>query len=185
MLAARGARVVLAVPDSLHPLLSTMPGLSQCLPNSAATLPAVDVCSPVSSCRSPSRRRSTAFRRRSACLLPLTASRPGKGVSGRKANHTLVEAAHVSHVAHEDNHAVDCPNRLKHRTGLRRRFVHGCACIGNSSKYFDHALFTRSSSTMNENTRGTSKLRHLLAFIKSPLSTEIRCSAVWFGSASV
>lgn len=43
MLAARGARVVLVVQDSLHSLLSTLPGLSHCLPSSAATLPPVDV----------------------------------------------------------------------------------------------------------------------------------------------
>lgn len=43
MLAARGARVVLVVQDLLHSLLSTLPGLSHCLPSSDATLPPVDV----------------------------------------------------------------------------------------------------------------------------------------------
>jgi tetratricopeptide (TPR) repeat protein len=49
MLAARGARVVLMVPEPLHALLSTAPGLSHCLPMSAATLPAVDVYCPINS----------------------------------------------------------------------------------------------------------------------------------------
>jgi hypothetical protein len=49
MLAARGARVVLIVQDSLQSLLSTLPGLSLCLPSSAATLPVVDVRCPVMS----------------------------------------------------------------------------------------------------------------------------------------
>jgi hypothetical protein len=49
MLAERGARVVLVVPDSLHALLSTTPGVWQCLPSSATTLPAIDVWCPLSS----------------------------------------------------------------------------------------------------------------------------------------
>jgi tetratricopeptide (TPR) repeat protein len=43
MLAARGARVILVVEDAVHPLLSALSGVSQCLPKSAATLPAFDL----------------------------------------------------------------------------------------------------------------------------------------------
>jgi len=39
LLAARGARVVLVVQDALQSLLSTLPGLAQCLPRSAALPP--------------------------------------------------------------------------------------------------------------------------------------------------
>jgi tetratricopeptide (TPR) repeat protein len=49
MLAARGARVVLAVQDPLQPLLSTLPGLSHCLAISAAALPPVDFRCPIMS----------------------------------------------------------------------------------------------------------------------------------------
>ena len=49
MLAARGARVVLVVQDSLHALLATLPGLSHCLPSSAAALPPFDLRCPVMS----------------------------------------------------------------------------------------------------------------------------------------
>jgi len=48
MLAARGARVVLVVQDSLQPLLSTLPGLSHCFARSE-TLPAADFRCPVMS----------------------------------------------------------------------------------------------------------------------------------------
>lgn len=48
-LAARGARVVLVVQDSLRFLLSTLPGVSQCLPMSAPTLPGADVRCPIMS----------------------------------------------------------------------------------------------------------------------------------------
>jgi tetratricopeptide (TPR) repeat protein len=49
LLAARGARVVLVVQDSLVSLLSILPGLSRCLPMSATTLPPVDARCPVMS----------------------------------------------------------------------------------------------------------------------------------------
>jgi tetratricopeptide (TPR) repeat protein len=49
MLAARGARVVLVVQDALYPLLSGMAGITQCLPRSAAQLPAFDLHCPISS----------------------------------------------------------------------------------------------------------------------------------------
>jgi tetratricopeptide (TPR) repeat protein len=49
MLAARGARVVLVVQDSLYALLSTLPGVSLCLPSSTAALPPFDVRCPVMS----------------------------------------------------------------------------------------------------------------------------------------
>ena len=50
MLAERGARVILVVQDSLHRLLSDLPGVSQCIPNSAsATLPAFDFHCPIMS----------------------------------------------------------------------------------------------------------------------------------------
>jgi len=49
MLAARGASVVLVVQDSQHSLLSTLPGLSHCLPGSTATWPSVDFRCPVMS----------------------------------------------------------------------------------------------------------------------------------------
>jgi tetratricopeptide (TPR) repeat protein len=49
MLAARGARVVLMVQDALYPLLKDMTGIAQCLPRSAAALPAFDLHCPVSS----------------------------------------------------------------------------------------------------------------------------------------
>jgi tetratricopeptide (TPR) repeat protein len=48
-LAARGARVVLVVQDPLCSLLSTLPGVSQCVPMSAAALPPVDVRCPIMS----------------------------------------------------------------------------------------------------------------------------------------
>jgi tetratricopeptide (TPR) repeat protein len=43
MVAARGARVILVVQDALYPLLSELAGVSQCLPKSAARLPAFDL----------------------------------------------------------------------------------------------------------------------------------------------
>ena len=52
MLAARGARVVLVVQDTLHPLLSELPGVSQCIPISATrtnALPAFDLHCPIMS----------------------------------------------------------------------------------------------------------------------------------------
>jgi tetratricopeptide (TPR) repeat protein len=49
MLAERGARVVFAVPDALYPLMSTMPGLWQCLPSSSPALPAIDAVCPINS----------------------------------------------------------------------------------------------------------------------------------------
>ncbi len=49
MVAARGARVILSVQDALCPLLSDLPGVSQCLPLSASELPAFDTYCPVSS----------------------------------------------------------------------------------------------------------------------------------------
>jgi tetratricopeptide (TPR) repeat protein len=48
MLAARGARVILAVQDALHPLLSALPGVSQCLPTATAW-PAFDLHCPICS----------------------------------------------------------------------------------------------------------------------------------------
>lgn len=49
MVAARGARVILSVQDALCPLLSDLPGVSQCLPLSTGELPAFDMYCPVSS----------------------------------------------------------------------------------------------------------------------------------------
>jgi tetratricopeptide (TPR) repeat protein len=50
MLTERGARVVLAVQNPLHHLLSGLPGVSQCIPTSAlGTLPAFDMHCPISS----------------------------------------------------------------------------------------------------------------------------------------
>jgi len=49
MLAARGARVILVVEDAVHPLLSGLLGVTQCLPKSAAALPAFDLHCPNSS----------------------------------------------------------------------------------------------------------------------------------------
>jgi tetratricopeptide (TPR) repeat protein len=49
ILAAQGARVILMVQDSLCPLLSGLTGVSQCLPLSAATLPAYDYHCPMTS----------------------------------------------------------------------------------------------------------------------------------------
>lgn len=51
MIAARGASVILVVDKSLHPLLSALPGVSQCLPKplTADTLPAFDMHSPICS----------------------------------------------------------------------------------------------------------------------------------------
>lgn len=48
LLAARGARVVLVVQDELQQLLSTLPGLAQCLPRSTA-LPTADFRCPLTS----------------------------------------------------------------------------------------------------------------------------------------
>jgi hypothetical protein len=50
MLAERGARVILAVQNPLHRLLSGLPGVSQCVPTSELnTLPAFDMHCPISS----------------------------------------------------------------------------------------------------------------------------------------
>ncbi|CCE07753.1 putative TPR domain protein [Bradyrhizobium sp. STM 3843] len=49
LLAAQGARVVLVVQDSLQDLLSTLPGVSLCLPHSSSTLPPVDFRCPATS----------------------------------------------------------------------------------------------------------------------------------------
>ena len=49
MVAARGARVILSVQDALCPLLSDLPGVSQCLPLSTSERPAFDTYCPVSS----------------------------------------------------------------------------------------------------------------------------------------
>ena len=49
ILAARGARVVLVVQDTLHSLLSTTSGVWQCFPSSTQTLPAIDLCCPINS----------------------------------------------------------------------------------------------------------------------------------------
>ncbi len=49
MVAARGARVILSVQDALCPLLSDLPGVSQCLPLSTSARPAFDTYCPVSS----------------------------------------------------------------------------------------------------------------------------------------
>jgi hypothetical protein len=48
MLAARGARVLLVIEDALYPLLSGMPGVSECFPRSAANnLPPFDMHCPM------------------------------------------------------------------------------------------------------------------------------------------
>jgi tetratricopeptide (TPR) repeat protein len=47
MLAARGARVVLAVQEGLVPLLASLDGVAQCVPRSTAALPAFDMHCPV------------------------------------------------------------------------------------------------------------------------------------------
>jgi len=49
MLAARGARAILIVQDELYPLLSRLPGVAQCLPKSAQTLPPYDFHCPLTS----------------------------------------------------------------------------------------------------------------------------------------
>ncbi|HLG84983.1 MAG TPA: tetratricopeptide repeat protein [Bradyrhizobium sp.] len=49
MLAERGARVILVVQDPLHPLLSKLPGISQCLPMSDIHLPPFDFHCPIMS----------------------------------------------------------------------------------------------------------------------------------------
>src|SRR5581483_12280390 len=49
MLAARGARVILCVDDSVFPLLSGMAGVAQCVPGSAKELPAFDLYCPIGS----------------------------------------------------------------------------------------------------------------------------------------
>lgn len=49
MLAALGARVILLPQESLHPLLSELPGVSQCLPNLNGGLPAYDLHCPIMS----------------------------------------------------------------------------------------------------------------------------------------
>jgi tetratricopeptide (TPR) repeat protein len=49
MVAAKGARVVLLVPDALCPLLSELDGVSQCLPLRSASPPAFDMYCPISS----------------------------------------------------------------------------------------------------------------------------------------
>ena len=49
LLAARGARVILVVPAALCPLLSGLPGVSECHPMSSGSLPAFDMYCPLSS----------------------------------------------------------------------------------------------------------------------------------------
>jgi tetratricopeptide (TPR) repeat protein len=49
MLKALGARVILLPQESLHPLLSGLPGVSQCLPNLREGLPAFDFHCPITS----------------------------------------------------------------------------------------------------------------------------------------
>jgi tetratricopeptide (TPR) repeat protein len=49
MLAALGARVILLPQEPLYPLLSGLPGLSQCLPNMKGGLPAFDLHCPIMS----------------------------------------------------------------------------------------------------------------------------------------
>ena len=49
MLAARGARVILAVEDPLHPLLSKLPDVSRCVSKSVEALPEFDLHCPVCS----------------------------------------------------------------------------------------------------------------------------------------
>jgi tetratricopeptide (TPR) repeat protein len=49
MLKALGARVILLPQESLHPLLSGLPGVSQCLPNLSEGLPAFDFHCPITS----------------------------------------------------------------------------------------------------------------------------------------
>jgi tetratricopeptide (TPR) repeat protein len=49
LLAERGARVILVVQDALHPLLSGLSGVSECLPKSAGQLPAFDMYCPICS----------------------------------------------------------------------------------------------------------------------------------------
>jgi len=47
MLAARGARVILSVEEALRPVLSDMPGIAQCLPKPAPSLPPFDLHCPI------------------------------------------------------------------------------------------------------------------------------------------
>jgi tetratricopeptide (TPR) repeat protein len=47
MLAARGANVILLVEETLRPLLSSLPGLTQCLPKPAPSLPPFDLHCPI------------------------------------------------------------------------------------------------------------------------------------------
>jgi tetratricopeptide (TPR) repeat protein len=49
MLAARGARIILMVADTLRPLLSEFAGVSECVPFSVTTLPAFDMYCPITS----------------------------------------------------------------------------------------------------------------------------------------
>jgi tetratricopeptide (TPR) repeat protein len=49
IVAARGARVILAVEDALHPLMSGLAGVAQCIPRSASALPPFDLHCPLSS----------------------------------------------------------------------------------------------------------------------------------------
>lgn len=49
MLAARGARVILRVGDPLHPLLSELPGVAECIPKSKPSLPPFDAHVPICS----------------------------------------------------------------------------------------------------------------------------------------
>jgi tetratricopeptide (TPR) repeat protein len=47
LLSARGARAVLVVGDPVYPVLSTLPGVSQCLPKSVPSLPPFDLHCPL------------------------------------------------------------------------------------------------------------------------------------------
>ena len=49
MVAARGARIILVVAEAVRPLLSKLPGVSQCLPVTTETLPAFDMHCPMCS----------------------------------------------------------------------------------------------------------------------------------------
>src|SRR5262249_11903753 len=47
MLAARGAKVILAVEDALHPVLSGLPGIHKIIPKPAPSLPPFDLHCPI------------------------------------------------------------------------------------------------------------------------------------------
>jgi tetratricopeptide (TPR) repeat protein len=109
MLAERGAQVILAVQETLVPLLSGLPGVSLCLPRSASPLPAFDLHCPI-------------------CTLPLA--------FGTRLD-TIPSAVPYLHPPAQVR-VQAWEKRLADRFGPRRRMRVGLAWSGNANNSNDH-----------------------------------------------